>query len=165
MFIGSIALDYVIGTLAIPMLVIAYAGAARLFRILGGVFVLTGLGMFLYSGLPLTELPLLMTSTMPLLILLLIQYTYLALTMIGVHPIATIAILGEILQPMFEIINPLSIGMVLIMGALSTATVGTYGVTVTAMNTGQNPYRITLRNMPFAILCGSVGVFIGYLLL
>ncbi|AOM81726.1 hypothetical protein BBEV_0332 [Salisediminibacterium beveridgei] len=106
-------------------------------------------------------------SGTPVLILLLVQYTYLALSMIGVHPIATIAILGEILQPLFSIINPMSIGMVLIMGALATATVGTYGVTVTmtSMNTRQNPYRITLRNMPFAILCGSVGVLIGLMLL
>ena len=106
-------------------------------------------------------------SGAPLLILLLVQYTYLLMSMIGVHPIATIAILGEILRPMFGMINPMSIGMVLITGALATATVGTYGVTVTltAMNTLQNPYRITLRNMPFALLCGSVGTFVGYLLL
>ncbi|ADH98374.1 hypothetical protein [Salisediminibacterium selenitireducens] len=113
------------------------------------------------------QMPFEAASETPLLILLLVQFTYLALSMIGVHPIATIAILGEILQPLFAVINPLSIGMVLIMGALATATVGTYGVTVTmtAMNTMQNPYRITLRNMPFALLCGSMGTLIGFLLL
>ena len=113
------------------------------------------------------QMPFEAVSGTPLLILLLVQFTYLSLSMIGVHPIATIAILGEILQPLFAVINPLSIGMVLIMGALATATVGTYGVTVTmtAMNTAQNPYRITLRNMPFALLCGSMGTLIGFLLL
>ena len=117
--------------------------------------------------LTMIQAPFEQASGTPLLILLLVQFTYLALSMIGVHPVATIAILAEVLQPMFGVINPQSIGMVLIMGALATATVGTYGVTVTltSMNTRQNPYRITLRNMPFALLYGSVGTLIGFLLL
>ncbi|GAE24952.1 hypothetical protein JCM9140_918 [Halalkalibacter wakoensis JCM 9140] len=103
----------------------------------------------------------------PLLILFLIQLTYLVMSMIGVHPIATIGILLEALPPLFEIINPLSIGIVLITGALATATVGTYGVTVTitAMNTNQSPYRITVRNLPFALLYGGVGTLIGFFIL
>lgn len=111
--------------------------------------------------------PFLAAADTPILILLLIQFTYLAMSMIGVHPVATIAILAEVLTPIYDLINPVSIGMIMIMGALATATVGTYGVTVTmtAMNTQQNPYRITLRNMPFALLCGSVGTLIGWLLL
>lgn len=111
--------------------------------------------------------PFFAASGYPLLILVLIQFTYLAMSMIGVHPVATIGVLMEVLPPLYEVINPLSIGMVLITGALATAPVGTYGVTVTltSMNTNQNPYWITLRNMPFALLYGGVGTLIGYLLL
>ncbi|SDI51130.1 hypothetical protein [Alteribacillus bidgolensis] len=63
-------------------------------------------------------------------ILLLIQFSYLLMSIFGVHPIATIGVLMEALPPLYEIINPISIGMVLITGALATAAVGTYGVTV-----------------------------------
>ncbi|MDV2884985.1 hypothetical protein RYX45_07320 [Alkalihalophilus pseudofirmus] len=111
--------------------------------------------------------PFLAASETPLVILLLIQGTYLLMSMIGVHPVATIGILAEVMQPLYSVINPMSVGMVLITGALATATVGAYGITVTmtSMNTVQNPYRITLRNMPFALLYGGVGTLIGYLLL
>jgi hypothetical protein len=117
--------------------------------------------------LQMIQQPFFAAADKPLLILLLIQATYLLMSMIGVHPVATIGILAEVLQPLYTVINPLSIGMVLITGALATATVGAYGVTVTmtSMNTMQNPYRIVLRNMPFAILYGGVGTLIGYFLL
>ncbi|WP_269758228.1 hypothetical protein [Thalassobacillus sp. C254] len=97
----------------------------------------------------------------------LIQFTYLSMSMIGVHPVATVGVLIEVLPPLYEIINPMSIGMVLVTGALATACAGTYGITVTmtSMNTKQNPYRITLRNLPFALTYGAVGVIMGYLLL
>ncbi|WP_100372839.1 hypothetical protein [Bacillus sp. FJAT-45037] len=103
----------------------------------------------------------------PILVLLLIQGMYLLMSMIGVHPIATIGVLIEALHPLYDVVNPLSIGMVLITGALATATVGAYGVTVTmtSMNTKQNPYRITLRNMPFALVYGGIGTLIGFFLL
>ncbi|MFB5663355.1 hypothetical protein [Alteribacillus sp. HJP-4] len=103
----------------------------------------------------------------PLLILILIQFMYLAMSMIGVHPIATVGVLIEVLPPLYETMNPASIGIVLITGALATVAVGTYGITVTmtAQNTKQNPYRITWRNMPFSVLYGGVGVLIGYLIL
>ncbi|MFC0470771.1 hypothetical protein ACFFHM_09775 [Halalkalibacter kiskunsagensis] len=117
--------------------------------------------------LQLIQQPFLASTERPLMILVLIQVTYLVMSMIGVHPIATIGVLIEVLQPLYSVMNPLSIGMVMITGALATATVGVYGVTVTmtSMNTKQNPYRITLRNLPFALLFGAVGTLIGFLLL
>ncbi|WP_252313884.1 hypothetical protein [Sinobaca sp. H24] len=117
--------------------------------------------------LTLMQTPFEAASGFPLAILLLIQFTYLGLSMVGVHPIATIGILMEILPPLYETMNPLSIGIVLITGGLATATVGTFGITVTmtAQNTMQNPYKITYRNMPFALLYGGMGTLIAYLLL
>ncbi|RSL31665.1 hypothetical protein D7Z54_19685 [Salibacterium salarium] len=111
--------------------------------------------------------PFLAASDFPIVILLLIQFTYLAMSMVGVHPIATVGVLIEVLPPLFEVINPMSIGIVLITGALATGAVGTYGITVTmtAQNTSQNPYKITVRNMPFAVFYGGVGTFVGFLLL
>ncbi|MFC5713190.1 hypothetical protein ACFPU1_10370 [Thalassorhabdus alkalitolerans] len=117
--------------------------------------------------LDLIQQPFLGAAEYPLIILFLIQFTYLAMSMIGVHPVATVGVLIEVLPPLYEIINPMSIGMVLVTGALATACAGTYGITVTmtSMNTKQNPYRITLRNLPFALTYGAVGVIMGYLLL
>ncbi|WP_456275211.1 hypothetical protein [Bacillus sp. AK128] len=117
--------------------------------------------------LQLIQQPFIAAEGSPLLILLLIQFTYLGMTLIGVHPVATIGILAEVIQPLFSFVNPLSIGIVLIVGALTTATVGAYGVTVTltSMNTKQNPYRIMIRNMPFSLFYGTLGTLLAFLLL
>ncbi len=103
----------------------------------------------------------------PVLILLCIQIFILLMGLVGFHAIATIGILLEVVNPIYSIINPLSIGIVIITGALATLTVGVYGVTVTmtSMTTKQNPYRITLQNMPFALAFGFTGVILGFLLL
>ncbi|MGJ9383393.1 hypothetical protein [Salipaludibacillus sp. CF4.18] len=111
--------------------------------------------------------PFMAVSEYPLLILIFMQLTYLVMSMFGIHPIATIGVLIEVVAPLYSVMNPLSIGIVFITGALATASVATYGVTVTitSMNTQQNPYRITLTNMPFALLYGSVGTLLAYFLL
>lgn len=111
--------------------------------------------------------PFMIVSDYPLLILVFMQLTYLIMSMFGIHPIATIGVLMEVVTPLYSLMNPLSIGIVFITGALATACVGTYGVTVTltSMNTQQNPYRITLTNLPFALLYGSVGTLLAFLLL
>lgn len=106
-------------------------------------------------------------SDSPLIILFLIQFAFLGLSMIGIHPLATLAILLEALQPLFEFVNPVSIGLVLISGGLATAMAGAYNVTVmlTSIHTRQNPYRIVLHNLPYAMFLGFVGVLVGYILL
>lgn len=111
--------------------------------------------------------PFMVVADYPFVILFFIQMTYLILSMFGIHPIATIGVLMEVVTPLYQQINPLSIGIVLITGALATATVATFGVTVTmtSMNTRQNPYRITLKNMPFALAYGGVGTIIAFFLL
>ncbi|MFJ7832169.1 hypothetical protein ACIQXU_18385 [Peribacillus sp. NPDC097284] len=103
----------------------------------------------------------------PIVILIFIQVVLLLGGLIGVHAIATIGVLFEVIQPLYGIINPISIGIVVITSALATATVGAYGVTVTmtSVATQQNPYRITLYNLPFSLLFGVIGISIGYFLL
>ncbi len=111
--------------------------------------------------------PFFASAQSPLLILFLIQITFLVLGVFGVHPLATIGVLTEALQPLFTVINPLSIGIVLITGGLATAMAGAYNVTVmlTSINTEQNPYRIMLQNLPYALFFGCVGTGLAYLLL
>lgn len=106
-------------------------------------------------------------STYPIILFFFILVTYFIMAMLGVHPIATVGILLELLAPLFNVLNPISVGIVLIVSALATSGSGTYGiaVTMTSINTNQNPYTITLRNIPFTILMGTVGILIAYLLL
>lgn len=113
------------------------------------------------------QAPFLAMENAPWIVLFMIQFTYLLMSMIGIHPIATIAVLIEAVAPLFAVVNPLSFSIVLVSGALATATVGTYGITVniSAMNTGLNPYRITWMNMPYAIVYGTIGTITAVLLL
>lgn len=111
--------------------------------------------------------PFLAFSDHPIVILIFIQIVFLLGGLIGVHAVATIGVLFEVIQPLYGMVNPLSIGIVVITSALATATVGAYGVTVTmtSVATKQNPYRITLNNLPFSLMFGAIGISIGYLLL
>src|SRR5690625_7638807 len=83
--------------------------------------------------------------------------------MFGIHPIATVGILTGIITPLLDILNPVSIAIVLIAGSSATFTVGTYGllVTLTSMSTEQSPYRITLINLPFAIILTLISTIIA----
>ena len=100
-----------------------------------------------------------------LIILCLIFFSYLFLAFIGVHPVATIAILLEITSPLFDVINLLSIGLVLIVSALAVSGSSSFGiaVTMTSINTVQSPYKITYQNTIFTFVMGLIGIIIGVL--
>lgn len=119
------------------------------------------------SILGVVQQPFLAFGEQPVIILTLILFTYFVMALIGVHPIATIGILLEVLTPLFATINPLSIGIVLIVAALATSSSASYGITVTmtSMNLNENPYKVTLRNLPFTFLLGGVGIVLGLLVL
>lgn len=111
--------------------------------------------------------PILKVAEYPLLVFVIIQMAFIVMSMFGVHPIATFGILGSLLSSLLTIYNPLSIAIVLVTSSVATLTVGTYGlvVTLTSMNIEQSPYRITLINLPYALLFGGIGTIIAYILL
>lgn len=117
--------------------------------------------------LDIVQRPFFTFASYPIILFYFILVTYLLMAMLGVHPIATVGILLELLVPLFNVLNPVSIGIVLIVSALATSGSGTYGiaVTMTSININQNPYKITLRNIPFTIIMGTVGILTAYLLL
>jgi hypothetical protein len=119
------------------------------------------------SFLDFIQKPILLVSDYPFILLFLLQAIFVFLSLFGIHPIATVGILTGIITPLLEIMNPVSIAIVLITGSVATFTVGTYGllVTLTSVNLEQSPYRITLKNMPFALFTGLIGTFVAYLLL
>lgn len=119
------------------------------------------------SFLDFVQQPLLLVADYPFILLFLLQAIFVMLSMFGVHPIATVGILTGIITPLLDIMNPVSIAIALITGSGATFTVGTYGllVTLTSVSIEQNPYRITLKNIPFALFLGLIGTLIAYLLL
>lgn len=119
------------------------------------------------SFLEVIQKPILYVSEYPLLVFIMIQVIFIFLSMFGIHPIATIGILGGLIGTLLEVYNPLSLAIVLVTSSIATLTVGTYGlvVTLTSMNTNQSPYRITLRNLPFSLIYGGIGTVIAYFLL
>ncbi|SHM56257.1 hypothetical protein [Gracilibacillus kekensis] len=92
-----------------------------------------------------------------------ITVIYFVLAMVGVHPIATVAILLEVLQPMFAYVNPLSIGIVLIISALATSASSPYGInaTMTSQSMKINPYTITKQNILFSLMMSVIGIAIA----
>ncbi|GAB3045719.1 hypothetical protein GCM10027286_05240 [Virgibacillus ainsalahensis] len=119
------------------------------------------------SYLDFIQQPILALSDHPLLVFILIQVIFIFLSMFGVHPIATMGILGSVIAVLLEFMNPVSLAIVLVTSAVATTSVSTYGlvVQITAMNLGESPYRITLINMPYALIFGGIGSIIAYLLL
>ncbi|MCC3358978.1 hypothetical protein [Bacillus sp. REN16] len=106
-------------------------------------------------------------SDFAILIFIFITAVYFIFAMIGVHPIATIAVLLEILRPLFDVINPLSIGIVLIVSSLSISASAPYGIsaTLTAQQLGVSPYQVTKQNFFFSVLMSLIGILIGIFLL
>lgn len=111
--------------------------------------------------------PLLALSDYPLILFIFIQVIFIFLSMFGIHPIATIGILTGVVTSLLAFMNPVSLAIVLVTSAVATTSVSTYGlvVQITAMNLGDNPYRITLKNLPYALCFGGIGSFVAYLLL
>ncbi|MFC4025620.1 hypothetical protein ACFOUV_17720 [Oceanobacillus longus] len=111
--------------------------------------------------------PVIAVSEYPLLVFVFIQVIFIFMSMFGVHPIATIGILGGVIATLLETMNPVSLAIVLATSSVATLTVGAYGLIVqlTSLSTGQNPYRITLNNLPYALGFGFVGSIVAYFLL
>ncbi|WP_229716746.1 hypothetical protein [Salinicoccus roseus] len=102
-----------------------------------------------------------------ILILLLIMAVIYGLAMFGVHPVATLAILAEVLVPVMTPENVLSIGIVMVVCGMGISAAAPYGInaTMTAQSMGINPYRITKMNMGFSLRMGLTGILIAMIAL
>jgi hypothetical protein len=111
--------------------------------------------------------PLMSLQNQPIILFILIQVLFLGLAMVGFHPLVTISMVGEVVQPLLLAINPLSIGIVLITSALSTVMAGPFNITVSLMSDilKRNPYRISLFNIGFAFLFSTFGTILAVVLL
>ncbi|MEH7255762.1 hypothetical protein V7111_27010, partial [Neobacillus niacini] len=69
-FIDSETIKYILGILAILMLIVSFPMASRLFKILGGSFLIVGGYLFITTGQSFHVIPSLLTSNLSLLTLL-----------------------------------------------------------------------------------------------
>ncbi|OIJ11554.1 hypothetical protein BKP35_11435 [Anaerobacillus arseniciselenatis] len=111
--------------------------------------------------------PLEVLAKQPIFLFFSIQCLFLLLAMIGFHPLVTISILGELLQPLAYTVSPISLSIVLITSSLSTVMAGPYNITVslTSVLVGENPYRISIWNIGYAMLFSSFGTIFAIILL
>ncbi|MBM7553722.1 hypothetical protein [Thalassobacillus pellis] len=103
----------------------------------------------------------------PLILFLSIQIISLSFSLIGIHPLVTITLMGTFVQPILTELNPLSIALVLLTSTLASDAAGTFNTTVSIMSqlTCRNPYRITKWNIWFALGFGTAGSLLAWLLL
>jgi len=109
--------------------------------------------------------PLFQLGEQPAILLAIIPISFYVLAMVGIHPIATMVLVHEVIGQILLPTMPIALTVMYIVSALATFTISPYGivVTMTARHTEQNPYRIMLTNLPFAILFAALAI--GVLLL
>ncbi|SER26996.1 hypothetical protein SAMN04487944_102152 [Gracilibacillus ureilyticus] len=115
-------------------------------------------------ALTMIQEPVLLVADYPILILIMIQLLFIFLSMFGVHPVATMGVLGGISPLLMDILSPLSLAIILVTASVSTIPVGTYGlvVTITSMSLKQSPYLITYYNLIYSFVFGTVGIIAAY---
>ncbi|MCR8635614.1 hypothetical protein [Paenibacillus radicis (ex Xue et al. 2023)] len=115
----------------------------------------------------LMEEPVQAMSQWPVVLFVFIFLVCLILPIIGVHPLVVMSLFGIFLQPILQVMNPLSIAIVLVTSCLCSSFMGTFNTTVTIMSglLQVNPYRITLWNFVFGLVYGVIGVIAALCLL
>ncbi|KHE70829.1 hypothetical protein LD39_11055 [Halobacillus sp. BBL2006] len=111
--------------------------------------------------------PIIALEGSPLLIMLFIQAAFLVMTLLGVHPIATMGIFGGVSQLLIGAFPPVTLTVLLATCAIATVPSAPYGliVTITSVALRMNPYQIVLRNLPYSILLGFLGIGVALLTL
>ncbi|WP_058308964.1 hypothetical protein [Gracilibacillus massiliensis] len=118
-------------------------------------------------ALMIAQEPIILFADYPIVILIMIQLLFVCLSMFGVHPVATIGILSGISSLLMDVLSPMSLAVILIIGGVSTVPIGTYGlvVTIISMSLKQSPYYITYYNLIYSFVFGWIGILLAYLLI
>ncbi|MCA0970740.1 hypothetical protein LCM20_09080 [Halobacillus litoralis] len=109
--------------------------------------------------------PLIALEGSPIYIMLFIQSAFLVMTLLGVHPIATMGIFGGVGELLIGSFSPVTLTILLSTCAIATVPSAPYGliVTITSVALRMNPYQIVLRNLPYSIVLGLIGIAISLL--
>ncbi|WP_173917595.1 hypothetical protein [Halobacillus sp. Marseille-Q1614] len=107
--------------------------------------------------------PIVALEGQPLLIMLFIQAAFLGMTLLGVHPLATMGIFGGISELLMGALPTVTLTILLSTSAIATVPSAPYGliVTLTSVALRMNPYRIVWKNLPYSLLLGFLGVIVA----
>ncbi|MDT8861472.1 hypothetical protein N0O92_14720 [Alkalihalobacillus sp. MEB130] len=85
----------------------------------------------------------------------------------GFHPLVSLTLLSELLQPILFDVSSLSLAIVLISCSLATVMYSPYNVSVSilAEQLKLNPYKMGMWNIPFAIFYMLLSISIAYIIL
>ncbi|GGK22227.1 hypothetical protein GCM10010965_13980 [Caldalkalibacillus thermarum] len=113
------------------------------------------------------QAPFIFLAGQPIFLFVTIQVMFLGLALVGFHPLVTMGLVGELVQPLLMWMNPVSIGLVLITSSLATVMAGPFNVSVilTGNLLKENPYKIMVWNLTFAFLFGGTGSIVAWALL
>ena len=111
--------------------------------------------------------PLIALDGHPVFIMLFIQAAFLVMTLLGVHPLATMGIFGGVSGLLMGALPSVTLTILLASCAIATVPSAPYGliVTLTSIGLKMNPYKIAFKNLPYSLLCGFIGVMVAYLTL
>lgn len=103
----------------------------------------------------------------PLILFVILQLSALFFAYIGIHPLVTISLQGLFLVPFLDVLNPISISIVMITSTLAADASGTFNVPITMLSLymKRNPYRLTWWNFGYSMIFGFSGVIVALILL
>ncbi|MGJ9383787.1 hypothetical protein [Salipaludibacillus sp. CF4.18] len=104
------------------------------------------------------------TSTNTLLFFLLIGAFFLLSAFIGFHPLVSITLIAELLNPILSEISSVPLTIVLISSSLSTVMFSPYNLSVAILadHLKINSYKLGLYNLPFSIYYILLGIFTAF---
>ncbi|MFS0575173.1 hypothetical protein AB1K83_06050 [Sporosarcina sp. 179-K 3D1 HS] len=123
--------------------------------------------MLSYSGhLDFLQKALIDSSQHTLLFFGLIGCYFFVTALIGFHPLVSITLIAELLQPILPAVSSISLTLVLIASSVATIMYSPYNLSLSILADiiKVNPYRIGLWNIPFALLYMGIAIGIAYLL-
>lgn len=131
------------------------------------MFISAGFFVMMLSNTPFLKKvqPFILTiADQPLVLFTTISLFFFITSMIGFHPLISIVLLAEVLQPVLADIASIPLSLVFIISSLSTVLYSPFHIS-TSVLAGEikvNPYRVGLWNIPFALLLLSFTVLFSY---
>ncbi len=106
------------------------------------------------------------TSEYTLVFYLMIACYFLVASLIGFHPLVSITLLAELLQPILPVVSHISLTLVLIACSLSTVMYSPFNLSLSILadNIKVNPYKLGLWNIPYAIFYMLLAISAAYLI-
>ncbi|WP_144399709.1 hypothetical protein [Bacillus sp. OxB-1] len=106
------------------------------------------------------------SSQHSLLFFCLIGLYFVVSALIGFHPLVSITLIAELLQPILPEVSSISLTLVLIASSVATVMYSPYNLSLSILSEiiKVNPYRVGLWNIPFALLYMGIAIGIAYLL-